>query len=58
MPQVLWRRALARTIARRGDPTAAEELARSAVALAEETDFLDLRAGTLVALGDVLQRRR
>jgi class 3 adenylate cyclase/tetratricopeptide (TPR) repeat protein len=55
MPQVLWRRALVRTAARRGDLTAAEELARSAVALAEGTDSLDLRAGTLVALGEVLR---
>ena len=34
MPQVLWRRSLARTTARRGDRATAEELARSAVALA------------------------
>ena len=54
MPQVLWRRALARVAARRGDATAAEALARSAVGLAEATDSLDLHAGTLVALADVL----
>ena len=54
VPQVLWRRALARTTSRRGDHQAAEELAREAVELAGKTDFLDLRAGTLVALGNVL----
>ena len=54
-PQVLWRRALARTTARRADPVTAEQLARDAVALAEETDSLDLRGGTLVALGEVLR---
>jgi tetratricopeptide (TPR) repeat protein len=54
VPQVLWRRALARTRARRGDTTAAEELARSAVELADATDFLDLRAGTVSTLAHVL----
>jgi class 3 adenylate cyclase/tetratricopeptide (TPR) repeat protein len=54
VPQVLWRQALARTTLRRGDAEAAEELARRAAELAGETDFLDLRAGTLVALGQVL----
>jgi class 3 adenylate cyclase/tetratricopeptide (TPR) repeat protein len=54
MPQVLWRRTLARTNTRRGDAASAEELARSAVALAEGTDSLDLRASTLVVLGNVL----
>jgi hypothetical protein len=56
VPHVLWRRALARTRARRGDTLAAEELARAAVELADQTDFLDLRAGTRVALADVLRR--
>ena len=55
MPQVLWRRALARTAARRGHTAVAEELARDAVTLAGGTDSLDLRAGTLVALGEVLR---
>lgn len=55
MPQVLWRRSLARTTARRGDRATAEELARSAVALAGGTDSLDLRASSLVSLGEVLQ---
>jgi class 3 adenylate cyclase/tetratricopeptide (TPR) repeat protein len=55
MPQVLWRRSLARTVAQRGDTSTAEELVRSAVALARETDFLDLRAGSLVSLSEVLR---
>jgi class 3 adenylate cyclase/tetratricopeptide (TPR) repeat protein len=54
VPQVLWRRASARTAARRGEHATAEELCRAAGALADATDFPDLRAGTLVALGDVL----
>jgi class 3 adenylate cyclase/tetratricopeptide (TPR) repeat protein len=54
MPQVLWRRALARTAVHRGDALEAERLARDAVALADATDSLDLRAGTLAALGEVL----
>jgi hypothetical protein len=56
VPQVLWRRASARTAARRGEHATAEELCRAAGALADATDFPDLRAGTLVALGDVLGR--
>ncbi len=54
MPQVLWRRALARTTVRRGDSMAAAKVARAAVALADGTDSLDLRAGSLIALGEVL----
>ena len=54
VPQVLWRRALARTLARRGETAKAEELARERVALAERTDSLDLQASTLIALGEVL----
>ena len=55
VPQVLWRRALARTLARRGDAEGAEELVRCALVLGEETDFLGLRAGTLIAVGTVLR---
>jgi ATP/maltotriose-dependent transcriptional regulator MalT len=54
MPQVLWRRALARATVHRGDVLEAERLARDAVALADATDSLDLRAGTLAALAEVL----
>jgi hypothetical protein len=55
MPQVLWRRAVARTAARRGDRDAAESFARASVALAETTDCLDLCAGSLVALAEVAE---
>jgi class 3 adenylate cyclase/tetratricopeptide (TPR) repeat protein len=54
-PQVLWRRALARTTARRGDSATAAELARDAVALGDATDCLDLRAGTHWALAELLR---
>jgi uncharacterized protein HemY len=54
MPQVLWRRALARTTVRRGEWSEAERLARDAIAIADSTDSLDLRAGSLAALGEVL----
>jgi tetratricopeptide (TPR) repeat protein len=54
--QVLWRRASARAAARRSDHARAGDLARDALRLAGETDFLDLRAGTLVALAEVLGR--
>ena len=54
-PQVLWRRALGRTAARRGDATFAEELTRAAVDRVSQTDSLDLRASTLVALADLLR---
>ena len=54
VPQVLWRRASARASARRGDHDEAEVLARDALRLAGETDFLDLRAGTLVTLAEVV----
>ena len=53
-PQVLWRRALARTTARRGDGTTAEELARSSAELADTTDCLDLRAASQLALAELL----
>ncbi len=45
----------ARVLAGRGDTPAAERLARESVALADETDFLDLRWHTRIGLADVLQ---
>ncbi len=53
--QVLWRSARARVLAAAGDEVAAEELARRAVALAEDTDDVNMCADTLVALGEVLR---
>jgi hypothetical protein len=55
MTQVLWRRALARATARQDDAATAEALAHEALRLSETTDSLDLRAGSLVALADVLR---
>jgi tetratricopeptide (TPR) repeat protein len=51
---VVQRTAKARVLARRGRVLEAEALAREAVALAAPTDFVDLEAKALVALGDVL----
>jgi tetratricopeptide (TPR) repeat protein len=44
----------AKVLAGRGEPAEAERLAREAVALAEGTDDLNLRAGTILNLGEVL----
>jgi tetratricopeptide (TPR) repeat protein len=55
MTQVLWRQVRAKALARRGEDDAAEDLAREAVALAEPTDALDIRADALVDLADVLR---
>ena len=52
--QVVWRSAQAVVLAHRGEHGAAEELATEATALAADTDFLDLRASSVVALADVL----
>jgi predicted ATPase/class 3 adenylate cyclase len=52
--QAVWRSARAKVLVRQDDAEQAEALAREAVALAEATDFLDLQAGTLVALAEVL----
>jgi hypothetical protein len=51
----LLRSVRARVLSNRGDTPAAERLAREAVALADETDFLDLRWHTRIGLADVLQ---
>jgi hypothetical protein len=52
-PQVIYRGTRAKLMARRGDPEA-EALAREAVALADRTDVLDLRADALMDLAEVL----
>jgi tetratricopeptide (TPR) repeat protein len=52
--QVLWRSARAKTSALAGDHTEAQELGRQAVALAEETDFLNTRGDTLADYAVVL----
>jgi class 3 adenylate cyclase/tetratricopeptide (TPR) repeat protein len=53
--QVLWRQLRAKTLALRGQVEDAEELAREAVALAEPTDAIDMRADALVDLAEVLR---
>src|SRR5260370_26269725 len=52
--QVVWRGVRARTLAHRGDLGAADFLAREGVAIAGETDFLNLRGESLLDLAQVL----
>ena len=52
--QVLWRGARAKAVARRDGEPAAEDLARSAVALAAPTDCLSLHGQALLDLAEVL----
>jgi class 3 adenylate cyclase/tetratricopeptide (TPR) repeat protein len=54
VPQVVWRRVRGRLLARSGDRDRAVELAREAVERAGSTDYLDLRADTLLALAEIL----
>jgi tetratricopeptide (TPR) repeat protein len=53
--QVRWRGALAKVLARRGDAERAERLAREAVDLAENTDFLELLGDVLADMAEVLR---
>lgn len=52
--QALWRRARAKCLARRGRFDDAEQLAREAVRLIEQTESPSLLAGTLLDLAEVL----
>jgi class 3 adenylate cyclase/tetratricopeptide (TPR) repeat protein len=52
--QVLWRSARAKVLAARGEPDEALRLARAAVAMAEETDDINMRADALVDLAGVV----
>jgi tetratricopeptide (TPR) repeat protein len=52
--QVGWRCVRAKVLARRGERDEAERIAREAVAIADETDFLQTRADARVALAEVL----
>jgi tetratricopeptide (TPR) repeat protein len=54
LPQMLWRQARGRVLARRGDFQEGERLAREAVALGAETDMLNAHADALLDLGEVL----
>jgi ATP/maltotriose-dependent transcriptional regulator MalT len=55
LTQILWRGVKARILARRGQLEEAEAIAREAVSLSEQTDFLLYRADALVDLAHVLQ---
>jgi predicted ATPase/DNA-binding SARP family transcriptional activator len=52
---VYWLAARAKLLARRGEPAEGEALARKALALAEPTDFLNMRGQVLMDLGEVLR---
>jgi len=52
-----WRRARARAFARLGRPQQAETLAREAVAIVSRTDDINLRAGALADLAEVIEDR-
>ena len=54
LPQMLWRQARAKVLARRGNLQEGERLAREAVALAAETDMLNAHADALIDLSEVL----
>jgi class 3 adenylate cyclase/tetratricopeptide (TPR) repeat protein len=54
LPQMLWRQARAKVLARRGELDEGERVAREAVALAEETDMLNAHADALRDLAEVL----
>jgi predicted ATPase/class 3 adenylate cyclase len=52
--QIVWRIARAKALARRKETESAEQLAREALVMADDTDFLALQGSTLVALAEVL----
>jgi tetratricopeptide (TPR) repeat protein len=52
--ELLWRRVLAKVLARRGQHAEAERLAREAVAVCEETDMLDTQGDAYADLAEVL----
>ena len=53
--QIIWRSIRAKTLARKGEHQAAEQLAREAVAFAEKSDFLLAHADALTDLAEVLE---
>jgi Flp pilus assembly protein TadD len=53
--QISWRAVRAKVLARRHEFEAAEELARGAVALAEQTDGLNSQGRALMDLAEVLE---
>ena len=55
---VYWLAARAKVLARRGRPEEGEALVRKAMALAEQTDFLNMRGHALMDLAEVLRLAR
>jgi class 3 adenylate cyclase/tetratricopeptide (TPR) repeat protein len=55
LSQIAWRSVRAKAVARKGDLAQAELLAQEAVALAEETDGLNLHGDALLDLAEVLR---
>jgi class 3 adenylate cyclase/tetratricopeptide (TPR) repeat protein len=53
---VIWRAAYAQALAGTGEHERAADVAREAIASADRTDYLNLRADALVAYADVLKR--
>jgi ATP/maltotriose-dependent transcriptional regulator MalT len=53
--QIVWRGVQSKVLARRGEASEAEPLAREAVELAAGTDFLTYHADALIDLGEVLE---
>jgi len=56
LTQIIWRSVRARVLARRGSLDEAESLARQAVSLAMQTDFLNHRGDALLDLAHVLHQ--
>jgi class 3 adenylate cyclase/tetratricopeptide (TPR) repeat protein len=54
IPRILWGQVRGKVLARRGEVEEGERLAREAVALAAETDMLNMHADALVDLAEVL----
>ena len=54
--QIGWRRVRAKVVASRGDAGEGERLARGALTLARETDYLELQGMALTGLAEVLDR--
>jgi tetratricopeptide (TPR) repeat protein len=53
--QIIWRQVKAKLLARAGDLREAEQLAREAVAISEDTDFLNGQADANADLAEVLE---
>ena len=54
LAQMLWRQVQAKVLARRGDLTGSESLAREAVEIGDQTDMIDFQAQAYADLGEVL----